>query len=446
MAVKPAVVPPKTTPVKPVTPPVITKPVVNPPKPVAPSPTSVSSVINKAPTTGYTGQKNENMYRVEVGGKVIDTANSNTLRNLLDPSKGGKIISLPGMAAGVDPVKAQLEADIKKQIENQLATQSQAINAELAKTLQANQLAVQQNNSYLQEQLGKLGQQKVVNDDSATKLQNRRGGFYSGGLDYQLGQNASSYNEASGSVSREIAQRNADINNRNALLAEQAAQQISLMQQQAPDLIRQRVAEALQSQQETKMREASLTGKYNGQNTVDYNNMLLQQKLAEAGLTGMYNGKQTLEAQEKLWNQKHQNEIFAYQKVRDTITDQQKKMEFDEQVRQFGITFAIDQQVKLGNLSLEQARLALSQEQFVIDKEKWNMEKELAKLPQSADLSKYTAQLNKTYVQQNKEEGTYKVTNPEGLYKSIIGLNLSDDDTMKLLSLYGIDMGNFLNP
>lgn len=90
MATKP-VVPPKTV-AKP-TVPTPPKPAVQPaPKP--PSPGSVQAVINRGQNSGYNGVLNEGMTRIEVDGKVIDSANQTTIDNL--KKKGGTIISGPG--------------------------------------------------------------------------------------------------------------------------------------------------------------------------------------------------------------------------------------------------------------------------------------------------------------------------------------------------------------
>ena len=69
------------------------------------------------------------------------------------------------------------QRNIRSQIENQLSTQTQAINQGLAQALQANQLGITQNNQFLQEQLANFQKQKVVNDDQSATLANRRGGF-----------------------------------------------------------------------------------------------------------------------------------------------------------------------------------------------------------------------------------------------------------------------------
>lgn len=318
----------------------------------------------------------------------------------------------------IDPTKNRVTTQVTKEVQNQIDMQKKAIEDSLAKQRQASELAVNQNNSFLQEQIKNFNNQKVVNDNQAANLSNRRGGFYSGGLDYQLGQNAKATQEASGKVSQEIAMRNADINNRNALLAEQAAKQIELLQTQAPELIQQRIRQELDRQRGINMQEAQLTGQYNGQ--------------------------QTMQAQQQQFQQQFAQQQFAYQKARDLIGDERWKMQFDQSVSQFGLEFALREQVQNNQLTMDQARLALSQQQFDADQYWKEQEFALGQMPQPADLKKYADQLNKTFLAKDEDSGQYSVTNPEGLYKAILGLNLSDDETLRLINMYGI--GNFINP
>lgn len=64
---------------------------------------------------------------------------------------------------------------------------------------------------------------------------------------------------------------------------------------------------------------------------------------------------------DQAFNQQFAQEQFAYQQARDAIADQQWKIQFDEDVRRFGLQHALSRQVQLGGLSIDQARLALSQ-------------------------------------------------------------------------------------
>lgn len=332
-----------------------------------------------------------------------------------------------------DPTKNRITDEITKEIQAQIAAQQQALQDELARTQQANQLAVDQNNAYLTEQLKKMQEQKAYNDQEAQMLANRRGGFYSGGLDYQLGQNLSSYNQAAEGLTRDIAMRNADIYAKNALLAEQAARQIQQLQSQAPTLIQQRIREELDRQRGLNMQEAQLTGVYNGRPTLEAQNMQFQQNMAQQQFQANRDDEMRRRAEwesEQKWNRLIQSAGLTG--------------EFQGKPTLEALQFALQRQVQLGNLSLAQAAQALDEAKFLfskdIEQQQLDLQKqelELKKLPEPTDLKKYTDQLNKIYLQKN-DKGGYKVTNPQALFDAIIGLGLSDADTDKLINMYGL--------
>ncbi|MMZ64201.1 hypothetical protein D1872_265060 [compost metagenome] len=57
--------------------------------------------------------------------------------------------------------------------------------------------------------------------------------------------------------------------------------------------------------------------------------------------------------------QTFQAQQFAYQKARDAITDQQWKMKFDQDVQQFGMTYALQSLQEQNQVAYRQATLAL---------------------------------------------------------------------------------------
>lgn len=66
--------------------------------------------------------------------------------------------------------------------------------------------------------------------------------------------------------------------------------------------------------------------------------------------------------QNQAFNQNMANEQFAYQKARDAIADAQWKAKFDEDVRQNGLAYALNQLQTNSDISYKQAMLALSQD------------------------------------------------------------------------------------
>lgn len=164
-----------------------------------------------------------------------------------------------GQAGGQMVGQTRDNSWISKSVMDELARQKQAIDQQLAQLQQSSQLNVNQNNQFLADQTKKLQEQKAVTDQQIQNFQNRRGGFYSGGVDYQMGNNTRSTNEAVGSVTKDVQARNNDIWGRNSLLAQQAAEKISLLTQQAPDKIR----ELMQQQMEKDRAQANIDRTFN---------------------------------------------------------------------------------------------------------------------------------------------------------------------------------------
>lgn len=149
----------------------------------------------------------------------------------------------------------QIQDNISKQVQNQIAQQKQSINNSLGIQKKEYDETINRNKSYLTEQIGQLNTQRVVNDDRTTALQNRRGGFYSGGLDYQLAENLRNTQNAQSSITRDINDKNMAIQGQYDTLARQAAENIRMLEMQAPDLIRQMVLEEMDRQQQLRMQE-----------------------------------------------------------------------------------------------------------------------------------------------------------------------------------------------
>lgn len=149
----------------------------------------------------------------------------------------------------------QINDNISEQVQNQIAQQRQSINNAL--NIQKGQYdeTINRNKSYLNEQIGKFDKDKLVTDDKTVALQNRRGGFYSGGLDYQLAENARNTTNAKSALSRDIGDKNSAILGEYNTLARQAAENIRLLEQQAPDKIRDLVNQELTKQRQLQMQE-----------------------------------------------------------------------------------------------------------------------------------------------------------------------------------------------
>jgi hypothetical protein len=124
------------------------------------------------------------------------------------------------------------------------------MNQSLAMQKQESDNTINQNKQYLTDQIAKLNTQRNQNADHITALQNRRGGFYSGGLDYQLAQNNTSINNSQGQLTRDINTKNMEIGNRYNLIASQAAEQIRQMENQSSEKIRELVNQEIERQRQ----------------------------------------------------------------------------------------------------------------------------------------------------------------------------------------------------
>jgi hypothetical protein len=339
-----------------------------------------------------------------VGGVTGAGGGNGGINRTLQPAYSGPPVDIDGITSRIT---ANVNDEIAKQI--------QAFNQGNAQTVQANQLAVTQNNNYLDEQLKKLQEQQVMDNQDAQTLQNRRGGFYSGGLDYQLGNIGRGYAQSQGNLQRDVSARNQDIWGRNALLAQQTADKIATLQQQAPDKIRQLLQEEIDRQRGYAIQEAQLTGNWNGAPTMAMQGQQFSQndanrkfgqsvknddrnyQINEGQLTGSFQDPNTasvinrMQQNSTAWfnatpeqqaalaaennrlgasigarkddngdwvfpqgQRTMQGQQFDYTKYRDQIKDKQYQQTFDEDAKRWGMDYALKKAVDMGQLSISQ--------------------------------------------------------------------------------------------
>lgn len=331
-----------------------------------------------APTTNYGGTGsalNEILYskkQYDAGNKAWAASNAQNYYSQLDPTlaasvKGmntqqltdyinGQNQQVSGSGAGTGPTMGSVvgtnvpaapaqSADyssimdsIRNSYMSDLKTQSLSIQQALDKAIAASQLNVNQNNNQLQEQIRSLTNQKAQLDDAAQQLQNRRGGFYSGGLDYQLGNIASTTQQATSDAQRDVATRNDSIYANNALLAQQAADTIKQLETAAPDKIRELIRQAIQDQQQLELQQGALTGSYNGTPTLAAQQFQWGQQTDTANLLGTLNGQKTLASQQQTWNQ-NQDTITNNAQYGGTYNGQPTQAAQNQQFNQ-GVTMA----------------------------------------------------------------------------------------------------------
>lgn len=310
---------------------------------------------------------------------------------------GAGTTTTPNVVGGMPTGGNAAEAALRKQIEDQIKARNDAqilaINQGLASANQANQLGLTQNQNLLNEGLGQINQQENVNRQALQDINNRRGGLYSGGTDYSLGNLASSSNEARSSLQRDISARIADIQGRNTLNAQQAAERIAAINQAAPAEIQQLVQQSLAAQAEARAKERQ-------QN--------LENAIKVAGVTGYFQDPQVQEVQQQMaansqaWfnasdaekqrlaaeNQQLGSSIGAwqdaagdwyapepaptlarqkqeydqvYEKYRDDIADVKDQAKFERDTQQWNLEYALDQAYKSGQLSIQARNAALAE-------------------------------------------------------------------------------------
>lgn len=331
----------------------------------------------------------------------------------LGQSLGGTRDSKGVWQFGSDPY-----AWAKDSVLNELNMQKKSVEDEIARLTQANAFAVGQNNNMLQEQLQGLGEQKAKTDQNIINFQNRRGGFYSGGTDFHMGNNAKGFAQAEGGLRRDVAARNADIWGRNALLAQQASEKISMLSQQAPGRIR----ELIMGQQKDDRQFA----------------------LQESGVTGMYNGQPTYE---RVADQRN----FEFQKAQQDWENNYKKAAFDWEVAQQiwertfkEKNFEQDMKEAAASRGLQWANLGQREKEFIADQafreKQFQLEKDKFTASQSEGGEQEPYKFNTTLA--NSLRGQYvvngQVSNPQALRNAIIASGSSEEEIDALLGYFGL--------
>jgi hypothetical protein len=158
----------------------------------------------------------------------------------------------------------------------------------------------------------------------------------------------------------------------------------------------------------------------------------------------------TLDARNQQFNQDMaQQELqlrqqqMEYQAARDAIADQRWKAEFDEDVRRWGLQYALNRQVQLGNLDISRYNAATSRmnaETNRLDADRrYTQYLDSLNQPQSnVDAFDYVNQLNSMFLTTDSLSGNKVVSDPAALRRAILSLNLPDSETDKLLSYYGL--------
>lgn len=243
--------------------------------------------------------------------------------------------------------------------------------------------------------LQKLGEQQVMDTNRLQETQNRFGGLYSGGLQYQQGLMDKSYTEQRGQLAQDYNRRNQELSSKYGSSINEINQNIGALMQAQPGIIAERLQKAADE-------KAKLTGYYVPVGADELYNQLatLKQQAEQPGITaqarkalsqqadsvrsklagmgidtsklgagstaatamGTPRGIATAETRQELERVRQFNEEMAYEKSRDAIKDKQLKREFEENARQFDLSYALDKLQEKNDKAYKDASLALQKD------------------------------------------------------------------------------------
>lgn len=415
-----------------------------------PAPTAAPKIspppATKDPFSQYGGKDSyvasqTNRYNQAV--KSGDTGLQDRLR--ADASRAG--YSLPGGAPA--PASPSMSPDLSwigAGANSEIAAQLAAYQGQQEAARLAMQQGIDANNSFLAEQTAALQKQQVVSQDALQQQQNRFGGLYSGGLNYQSGHLNSAFAQQQGSLQRDVAARNNALQQQYGSQANTIAQQISQLQASAPQVINERIQNYL-------MQYADQYGvnPLTGQSTLAGKNANLNAALSIGEQTGRVVNPQSD------WSGLIRQAQSGNAPL--TRTAQQQAFENDLAMQEAEIY----KQVQLGNLDIAQAQLALDDLKTRADISlNWAQERRYAANQSSGgsggggaskpstesvieDINMpRTASTMETYIIKNLPGGKEVFGPPSPYQQELIedmilsNPNLSEADTFKLYKKFGI--------
>lgn len=157
----------------------------------------------------------------------------------------------------------------------------------------------------------------------------------------------------------------------------------------------------------------------------------------------MQQQQQAFDQSQRLRDNQFQREQFEYQQARDAIADSQWKTQFDENVRQFGLDYAMQELARQDDNAYRNATLALSQSQFEWDQDMAIADAEAARMQAAAEAAANTSSIQdfaKSYVNSivQRDSKTKKVINKEEVFAALLASGYPDEDIDKILPQYGI--------
>lgn len=145
-----------------------------------------------------------------------------------------------------------------------------------------------------------------------------------------------------------------------------------------------------------------------------------------------------MQRQGQAFDQQFAQEQFAYQKARDAISDQRWKAEFDENVRQFGLNYALNRLQESNQQAYRQAQLALAQDD---NSRAWAQLDYQMSQPVSSSGGLTANQVLQSIQSLYRDPDTGKITTDSGqreqMFLNVVDSGLSDQETNQILSALG---------
>lgn len=183
---------------------------------------------------------------------------------------------------------------------------------------------------------------------------------------------------------------------------------------------------------------ANLTGRLMTPQT-DWTGYARQATNPETPLT-MAGQQQQFDQGQQAWNNEFTLEQFAYQKARDAIGDQQWQMQFDENVRQYGLNYAMEDLAQRNQMAYQQAQIAISQDE---NARAWLAYGDGMNQTTSPSYSGVTAnQAYESIYDQFVDEKTGKIpsnaSTKNSIYQQVMSMGLPDGQDTQVMTMLGL--------
>ncbi|WP_054954999.1 hypothetical protein [Paenibacillus dakarensis] len=186
----------------------------------------------------------------------------------------------------------------------------------------------------------------------------------------------------------------------------------------------------------------------------DWTGLIRQVQNGNAPMTMAAQQQQFIQNQQLTENQ-FRNEQFAYQKARDGISDQQWKAKFDEDVRQFGLSYGLQKLSEQNQQAYREAQIGLSQDD---NARMWSqLDAELARSSSGGAAEYKGMSANQVYdavrsrfLKTDNKSGKEYIPTDAGtkqkIYESVGGMGLpqgQDEQVMMMLGLTAADIAKY---